>query len=157
VRAHLPGELETLRIDIRRNYARCTGGAANADSEDSDRTAAGDEHRSAGDVRGERCVKRISHGIMYAADIVADRIVEVPYVRRGHCDELGETSIAIDADDLRVRADMRISSAAEKAASVDDVALGGDAISLLYISDETTDLDYITGEFMADNEWRRAA
>jgi hypothetical protein len=81
----------------------------------------------------------------------------VPYVRRGHCDELGETSIAIDADDLRVRADMRISSAAEKAASVDDVALGGDAISLLYISDETTDLDYITGEFMADNEWRLAA
>jgi hypothetical protein len=52
---------------------------------------------------------------------------------------------------------MRIASAAEKAASVDDVALGGDTISLLYISDETTDLDYITGEFVTDNERGLAA
>jgi hypothetical protein len=81
----------------------------------------------------------------------------MPHVGRGHRDILGETSIAVDADDLRMRADVRVSGAAQKAAAVYDVTLCSDAIALLHIGHECSNLNDIACEFMTDDEWRLAS
>ena len=78
----------------------------------------------------------------------------MPNVRRWHRDELGEAPIAIDANDLRVRADVRVARAAEQASSVDDVALRRHAISLVNVGDETADLDHLAGELVPDDDRR---
>jgi hypothetical protein len=94
---------------------------------------------------------------MNSADVVADRVIEMPHVRGGHCDVLGEAAVAIDADDLRERTHVRVTRAAQQTSTVYDVTLGGDAIAFLNIGDESSDLDYVAGEFMSDDEWRLAA
>ena len=65
-----------------------------------------------------------------------DVVVEVPDVGRRHRDVLGEAAVAVDADDLRVRADVRVARAAEQAASVDDVSFRRYAIALAHVGDE---------------------
>src|SRR5436190_1991283 len=77
----------------------------------------------------------------------------MPDVRRGHCDVFSEASVAIDADDLRVWADVRVSSSAKQTTAVDDVALGGDAISLAHVGDETADLRHFARELVSDDDW----
>jgi hypothetical protein len=99
-------------------------------------------------------VKRVAHRIVDAADVERDVVVEVPDVRRRHRDVLGKTSVAIHADDLRVRADMGVAGPAQQASAVDDVALGGDAIAFAHVGDELACAHDLAGEFMADDERR---
>jgi len=94
---------------------------------------------------------------MNAADIVADGVIQVPHVRRGHRDVLGEAAVAIDADDLGERANMRVASAAKQTTSVHDVAFRGHSIAFLHVRNEAANLHYITGEFVSDNERRFAS
>ena len=78
----------------------------------------------------------------------------MPDVRCRHRDVLGEASVAIHADDPRVRADVRIARAAEQTSTIDDVALGRDAIALAHVRDELADLYDVAGELVADDERR---
>ena len=154
VRAHLLREREARVVHVRCDDARRARRLADADGEDADRSAAGDEHRRAGNLRRERGVKRVAHRIVNAADVVRHVVVEMPDVRRRHRDVLGEASVAIDADDLRVRADVRVAGAAEQAASVDDVSFGRHAIAFFHVGDELADLHDFAGELVADDERR---
>ena len=94
---------------------------------------------------------------MNAADVIADRVIEVPHICRWHSDQLGETAIAIDAYDLRIGADVSVASAAEKASAVDDVSFRGDSVSFLDIGDEASDFDDFTGELVPNDERRLAS
>jgi hypothetical protein len=154
VRTHLPGERESRVVHVRGDDARRAGGLADPDGENADRAASGDEHRCAGDLGREHRVKRVAHRIVNAADVERDRVVEVPHVRRRHGDVLGEAAVAIDADDARVGADVRIARAAEQAAAVDDVPFGGHAIAGVHVGDEPSDLDDFAGELVADDDRR---
>src|SRR5688572_21815258 len=93
---------------------------------------------------------------MNSPDVEGDRVVEVPHVRRRHRDVLREAAVAIDPDDSRVGTDVGVARPAEQASAIDDVAFGGDAISLSDIGDEPADLHDISGELVADDEWRLA-
>ena len=141
-------------VDVRRDDARRARRLADADREDADRTAAGDEHRRAGNLGRERGVERVAHRIVNAADVERDVVVEMPDVRRRHRDVLGEAAVAIDADDLRVRADVRVAGAAEQAAPVDDVSFRRHAIAFAHVGDERADLHDLAGEFVADDDRR---
>ena len=154
VRAHLLGEREPRVVHVGRDDARRAGRLADADGEDADRSAARDEHRRAGNLRRERRVERVAHRIVNAADVERDVVVEMPDVRRRHRDVLGEAAVAIDADDLRVRADVRVARAAEQAASVDDVSFGGHAIAFAHVGHELPDLHDVAGELVADDDRR---
>jgi len=55
-----------------------------------------------------------------------------------------------------MRADVRISSAAEQAATVDDVALGCYAIALVNVCDELADTNDVTRKLVSDRERRVA-
>ena len=145
---------EARVVDVRRDDARRARRFADADGEDADRSASGDEHRRAGNLGGEHGVERVAHRIVNAADVERDVVVEMPDVRRRHRDVLGETAVAIDADDLRVRADVRVAGAAEQASAVDDVAFGGHAIAFAHVGDEAADLHDFAGELVADDDRR---
>src|SRR6185312_5458881 len=63
VRAHLFCERQTRLVDVRRDDPRRARSLADADCEDADRAASGDEYDRSRDVRGERRMERIPHGI----------------------------------------------------------------------------------------------
>jgi hypothetical protein len=99
----------------------------------------------------------VAHRVVDSADVVADRVVEVPDIRRRHRDVLGEAAVAIDADDFRVRANVCVAGAAEKTASVNDVTFGGDAITFLDVRHQAPDLGDVARELMADDKRRLAS
>jgi hypothetical protein len=101
-------------------------------------------------------VKGIAHGIMDPSDVERDRIVEVPHVRGGHRDVLGEAAVTVDSDDPRVRTNVSVSRSAEQTASVNDVSLGRHPVTLFHIGDEPPDLYHVAGEFVPDDERRLA-
>jgi hypothetical protein len=94
----------------------------------------------------------VPHRVVDAADVVGDRIIEVPHIRRRHRDELGEATIAVDADDPGVRTDVGVAGAAQQASPIDDVPLGGDSVSLLHVVHESPDLYDIAGELVSHHE-----
>ena len=157
VRAHGARQLETPRVHVGGDDARRAGRFADPYGERADRTATGDQHHRAGNLGRERGVEGVAHRIVDAADVVADRIVEVPDVGGRHRDELGETAVTIDPDDPGGRVGVRVSGATEEGAFVDDVSLGGDPVADVHGLDETADGDDIPGKFVSDDERRFAA
>src|ERR1700736_2098881 len=81
----------------------------------------------------------------------------MPDVRRRHGYVIRETAVTVYADDLGVRAHVRVACSAEQTPPVDDVSLRRDAVAFPHISDETTHLHHVTGEFVSDHEGRFAA
>ena len=94
---------------------------------------------------------------MDSPDVVGDVVIQVPHVRRRHRDVIGEATVAIDANDFGEGTDVRVSSSAEQAATVDYVPLRSDAVSFLHIGDEPADLNHIAGELVPDDEGRLAS
>src|SRR5688572_7536154 len=114
---HFLCELQTRLVDVRCNDARRAGRPADPDCKNTDWPTPRDKNSGARYVRGERSVKRVSHGIVNAAYVVAYGVVEVPDVGGRHGNEFGEAPVAVDADDFRVRTDVSVSGATEQAAS----------------------------------------
>src|SRR5690606_15092724 len=117
----------------------------------------GHEHRRARDVRRERGVERIAHGIMDAAHLVRHGVVQMPDVGGGHRDEVREASVAVHTDDFCVGADVRVARSAKWAASVHDVPLGGHPVTDRDIRHQSADLYHVARELVSDHEWRLAA
>ena len=102
-------------------------------------------------------MKCVSHRVVNAADVVADRVIEVPYIRRRHRDEFSKAPVAIHPDDPRERADVSIARATKKTAAVHDVTFRSYAITLLHIRDETPHLHDVSSEFVTDDKRRLAS
>src|SRR5205814_3055554 len=125
---------------------------ADADGEQADWAAPGDQHRGSRDLRGERRVKRVSHRVVNAADVERRLIVQVPDVRRGHRDVLRETAVAIDADDARVWTHVRVAGATEQTPAVHDVSFGGHAVTFADVGHEVADTHHFAGELVAHHD-----
>src|SRR5436190_7908356 len=81
----------------------------------------------------------------------------MPDVGRGHRDVFREAAIPIHADDLRVRAYMRVARATQQASAVDDMPLGGHPVTVTHIRHETAHLHHFAGELVADDDrWTNA-
>ena len=154
VGAHAAGERQAGVIDIGCDHAGGTGRLADSDREQTDRTASRDQHVGARDLGSQRRVERVAHWIVDAADFIGHGGVEAPDVGRRHGDEIREASVAVDADDPGVGADVRVAGPAEQAVAVDDVAFGRHAVADLDIGDERARLDDVTGELVADDDRR---
>src|SRR5690606_24842606 len=89
--------------------------------------------------------------------VVGDAVVEVPDVGRRHGDVLGEAAVAVDADDPRVRADVGVPGAAQRAAAADDVPLRRHPVADVDVGHQGAHLRHVAGELVADGEWRTAA
>src|SRR5687768_15990852 len=93
---------------------------------------------------------------MNSPDVEGDRVVEVPHVRRRHRDELLEAAVEVDADDSGEGTKVSVARSEQQRSPIDDMSLGGDAVSLADIGDEPPDLHDISRELVADVEWRVA-
>src|SRR6266545_4064549 len=80
VRAHSLCEIQSLLIDVGGDDARGAGRSTDANGKNTDGSASCDEDLCAGNVRRECRVKCVSHRIVNAADVIADRLVEMPHV-----------------------------------------------------------------------------
>src|SRR5207248_4970177 len=78
-------------------------------------------------------------------------------VGRRHRDVFREAAVAVDANDFRVRAHVRVARAAQQATAVDDVALRRNAITFPHVGHERADVHDFTSELMTNDEWRRAS
>jgi hypothetical protein len=107
-------------------------------------------------IREAPAALQIPTAVVDPSDVVRNLVGEVPDVRSGHRDVLGEATVAIDADDSRERTDVCVAGSAQQATAVHDVAFGRHTIALLHISDEAPDLDDIAGELMPHDERRLA-
>src|SRR5687767_3291166 len=76
----------------------------------------------------------------------------MPDVERRHRDVFRKAAIAIDTDDPRVRADVRVPGAAGQASAADDMSFSSHAITHLHVRDELAGFDHIARELMSDDE-----
>lgn len=155
--AHGARQFEAPRIHVGGDDARRTRRSADAHGECANRATSGNQDDRPRDIGRECGVERIPHRVVDATDVVADRIVEMPDIRGGHGDELGEAPVTIDADDSGGRVRVGIAGPAEERAFIDDVPLGGHAIADFDRLDQAARCDDIAGELMADDERRFAA
>ena len=130
LRAERFRELEAVGDVVRREDAPGAGGARDRDREEPDGAAAEHGHGAAGQVlrRGgedrvpERLLQRRHLGRELGAVVLPDH-------RLRNDDELGERAVAVDAEDLRLLAHVRLPGAAVEAHAAGDVALGGDVVA----------------------------
>ena len=102
-------------------------------------------------------MKCVSHWVVNPADVVADAVIQMPHVRCRHGDVVGETAVAVDADNARTGVDVRIPRAAENRSFVDNVSFGRHAVARLDGFHEAADGHHIAGEFVPNHKWRLAA
>ena len=72
----------------------------------------------------------------------------------GHGDVARERALAVDAEDARALAHVRLAGAALEAHAAGDVALGRDVVADLDVVDVVSDLDDRAGELVAERERR---
>jgi len=76
----------------------------------------------------------------------------MPDVRGRHRDVFGEASVAIDANDSCVRADVCVACPAEETTTVDNVPFGGNTITALHSGDQPPDFGNVSRELVTDDE-----
>src|ERR1700694_5235032 len=157
VGAHLLRERQPGVIHIGGDHPRRTRRSAYPGGEYSYRSTSRDQDNRAGNVRGEHGVKRVAHRVVDSPYVEGNLVVEMPDVCRRHGYVFREAAVTVYADDLRVRTHVRVARSAEQAPSVDDVSFRRDTVAFLHISDETTHLHHVAGEFVPDHEGRLAA
>jgi hypothetical protein len=101
-------------------------------------------------------MERVAHGIVDATYVIRDVVIEMPYVGCRHGDEFRETTVPVNANDLRVRADMGVAGAAQQAAAIDYVPLGCYAVAFTHVFHKTPHLHDVSCEFVSYSERRLA-
>src|SRR2546422_3511469 len=76
------------------------------------------------------------------------------HVGLGHHDVLRERTVAIDADDARVSADVAVAGAALQAVTADDMPLGGDELAGSELRHAVAARFDLSRELVADDDWR---
>ncbi len=123
------GERELLRVHVDREHLRRAGGARDGDRHQPDRADAGDRRRFRRHAGGHHGMHRVAERIEDGRPAVGDRGVEPPHVRFRHADVVGERAVGVDADDLHVLADVRLTGAAQRADPARDVTFRRDAVA----------------------------
>ena len=141
-------------VRLERENLRRADGACDCDSEKSDRTAADDRDRAGGDLAGEHGVYGVAERIEQRGVVGRDRWIDLPDIRFGDADVLGEGAVFIDADDLNVGADVSFADAALVTLATRHVHLGRDEVAFLYGGDLVTHGYNIPAKFVSGNERR---
>ncbi len=153
--AHRAGELEAKGDAIGGKHAPGSRGARDGDAEEPDGPAAEDRHRLAREIVLARREDRVAERLLERRDLGRElRSIVGPDHRLGHDDELGEGAVAVDAEDLRLLAHVRLARAAVEAHAARDVALGRDVVALRDAAHVAPDLGDGAGELVAQRQRR---
>src|SRR5260370_1996967 len=89
--------------------------------------------------------------------LLRDGRIEFPNIRLGDDDVLGESSVAVDADDFHVLANVGFAGAALQALAAGHVHFGGYKITLLDAGDFIAERDHLAAEFVSGDQRRMNA
>jgi hypothetical protein len=120
-----------------------------------DRAGARDQHILAQDGECQRRVDGIAERVEDGGDLRVDPGPVVPDVRHRQGDQLGERPGAIDADTLRVGAQLPAPGHAVAAAAADHVALAAHEVAGVEVADVVSDGNDLAHELVADDERHR--
>src|SRR5206468_11838154 len=87
-------------------------------------------------------------------DLFVDPRPVMPDIRHRQAHELGEGSVAPDAQTNRVGAQVAPAGEAVAAHAAHDVTFTGDEIARLDVVHVASDLDHLADELVANDEWR---
>src|SRR5271157_403979 len=154
---HLLGDFAAMLVHFQRENLRGSAGASHRDGEQPDRAAAGDGHAPGGDLAGQHRVHRVAQRIEDGRVFLRDGRIELPDVRLGNDDVLGEGAIRVHADDLHMLADVRFAGAALQALAAGHVHLGGNEVAFLDARHFVPDRFNRAAELVPGNQWRMNA
>ncbi len=106
---------------------------------------------------GQHGVHRVAQRIENGRVLRRDGRIELPDIRLGNDDVLGEGAVGVDADDLHVLADVRLAGAALQALAAGHVHLGGDEVARLHAGHFVAHGFDGAAELVAGNERRMNA
>ena len=150
-----PGELEPVGVHVGDDDVARAGVAHDGGRHDADRAGARDQDVLAQHGERERRVHGVAVGIEDRGDVQVDAGRVLPDVRHGQRDELGERPRAVDADALRVRAQVAAARHAVAAAAAHEVPLAADDVARREVVHVRADLDDLARELMADDHRHR--
>src|SRR5262245_46326325 len=151
-RAHLPGKIESVLVDVGDHDVARASKADDRDGHQANRTGAGDQYICSQHREAERGVDGVAEGVEDGGDIKRDVGGMLPDVGHRQGDVLGESAVAVDTDALCVRAEVTPSGHAVAAAPTDQMPLAADEIARMKVVDVTTDLDNLADELVPDDQ-----
>ena len=158
VGAERPRELHPERDVIRGEEPPRAERLRDRDREEADRPATEDGHGSSGEILRRRREDGVPERLLQARDLGRElRAIVAPHDRGRDGDVVGEASVTIDAEDLRLLAHVRLPGSAVEADAARDVALRRDVVALLDVAHGTPDRDHRSAQLMPEREWRRHA
>src|SRR5713226_8539110 len=157
VGVHLGCELAPVFVDFDREDGGCAYGSRYCNREQADGAAAGDGYSFRGDFPGQHRVHGVAQRIEDGSVLLRDGRIEFPNIRLGDDDVLGESSVAVDADDFHVLANVGFAGAALQALAAGHVHFGGYKITLLDAGDFIAERDHLAAEFVSGDQRRMNA
>lgn len=115
----------------------------------SDRPSSGDQYIFSEDRKGEGGVDCIAERIEYGRDIEVNSRGVVPDIRHWQGQVFREGAGTIDADALRVGAEMAAPGHAIATASAYDMAFAADDVARIEVVDVVSDGDHLSNEFVS--------
>ena len=116
-----------------------------------DWTRAGDEHILAKHRKAERSMNSIAKWVEDGGDIECDVRRVLPDIRHWQGNVFCEGAVAVDADTLRMSAEMTPARHAVATAPADQMSLTTDEIAWMEVVDVTANLDDLTDELVSDH------
>jgi hypothetical protein len=154
-RAHLPRELESVRIDVRDHHVAGSRVPYDGRRHQPDRAGARDQHVLAEDRELQRGVHRVAEWVEDRRNVSVDRRLVVPDVRHRQRDELGERAGPVHADPGGVVAEVAPACHAVPASAAHDVSLAADEVAGAEVAHVRPDVHDLADELVPDHEGNR--
>ncbi len=154
VDADLFGQAEAIVADVRGDNGCGPGGACHGGGKQAGRPAAGDQHRVTGEIFDQCRIDRVAERFLNGRELRWNGGRSLPQdIFRQH-DIFRERSVAIDAEDAIIPADVRLAGPALKTPATGDVRFRRDVVTYFDQRDGGADFHDLTAHFMADDTGR---
>src|SRR5208337_1029969 len=154
---HLGRQLAPMLVDFDGEDGGCAHGSRHRDRKQTDGAAAGDGYSLRGDFSRQHRVHGVAQRIENGRVLLGNHRIELPDIRFGDDDVLGESSVGVDADDFHIPADVGFARAALQALAASHVHFGGHEIAFLDAGDFIAEGGHLAAEFVSGDERRMNA
>ena len=155
VRAQLQADLPAGLHRLAQQHLRRAGQLRQLHHQQSDCTAADDEHRVAGaDLRAVDAVEAAGQRLGHGAVLQRKLRIEQEALRLGRIAEIGKAAVFIHADGVEVRAELLFATAAVMALAAVAIGVDGDMVADMQRFDRRADGGDRAGEFVAEHDRR---
>jgi hypothetical protein len=150
-RAHAPGQVQAIRVDVGNHHMTATGVPDNSGGHDANWTRPRNENILAEHWKGKRGMDRIAERVENGSYIPINAVVMVPDIGHGQSDILSKSARAIDADPFGMGTQMAATGQAIATMTADNVTFAANQVAGKEVRYIRTDFDNGADEFVPDN------